>query len=101
MTGQLIQLITAMRPWDWTKNAFLFAALLFSKNLLHVDLLWKTSVAFLLFCMAAGGVYLLNDIWDRDEDKRHPQKRLRPIASGALPVALAKPAAFILFATVL
>lgn len=82
-------LVVATRPREWLKNSFLFAALFFSKNLLNFVLLPKVVLAFGLFCLAASGVYLLNDIRDRHEDRKHPQKRTRPIASGALPVALA------------
>jgi 4-hydroxybenzoate polyprenyltransferase len=92
-------LIISVRPWDWTKNAFVFAPISFSKNLLNPELLTKAFLAFSLFCLTAGGVYLMNDIWDRDKDKKHPQKRMRPIASGALPVALAAPAAVFLLMT--
>jgi 4-hydroxybenzoate polyprenyltransferase len=88
-------LVTSIRPWEWIKNSFLFAALFFSRNLLNGELLAKTLLAFGLFCLAAGGVYLINDIWDRDEDRVHPEKSTRPIASGALPVAVAAPAAFL------
>lgn len=86
----------SVRPWEWIKNVFLFAALFFSKNLLNAELLAKTLLAFGLFCLAAGGVYLINDIWDRDEDRVHPEKSTRPIASGALPVAVAASAAILL-----
>jgi 4-hydroxybenzoate polyprenyltransferase len=86
-------LVISVRPGEWIKNAFLFAALFFSKNLLNGELLAKSSVAFGVYCLAAGGVYLINDIWDRYQDQKHPQKSTRPIASGALPVAVAAPAA--------
>jgi len=82
-------LVVSTRPREWIKNFFLFAALFFSKNLLNLALLPKILLAFGLYCLAAGGVYLLNDIKDRHADQKHPQKRTRPIASGALPVALA------------
>lgn len=82
-------LIVSIRPKEWIKNSFLFAALFFSKNLLNLVLVPQALLAFGLYCLAAGGVYLMNDIQDRDEDKQHPQKRQRPIASGALPVPLA------------
>jgi 4-hydroxybenzoate polyprenyltransferase len=82
-------LVVATRPREWIKNSFLFAALFFSKNLLSFALLSKVVLAFGLYCLAASGVYLLNDIRDRHTDLQHPQKRTRPIASGALPVALA------------
>jgi len=90
-------LITAARPQEWVKNVFLFSALLFSKNVLHPTLLLQTVLAFGLYCLSAGGVYFINDILDRDEDKYHPQKSTRPIASGALPVALAASVALCMF----
>ena len=89
-------LLEATRPREWIKNVFIFAALFFSKNLFNVALLPRACLAFGLYCMVAGGVYLMNDIKDHAADKRHPQKRTRPIASGALPVALAAPAALVL-----
>jgi len=82
-------LLISVRPWDWIKNAFLFSALFFSKNLLNPEFLAKTLLAFGLFCLATGGVYIINDILDRNQDKKHPQKSMRPIASGALPVTQA------------
>src|SRR5262245_17213063 len=94
--SMLSLLLVSTRPREWIKNAFLFAALFFSQNLLNPTLLLRTFLAFGLYCMAAGGVYLMNDIKDRHEDKKHPQKRTRPIASGALPVALAVPATVVL-----
>src|SRR4029077_17178090 len=88
-------LVVSLRPWEWVKNGFLFSALFFSENLLNAELLAKSLLAFGLFCLAAGGAYLINDIWDRYQDEKHPRKRMRPIASGALPVALAAPVAVI------
>jgi 4-hydroxybenzoate polyprenyltransferase len=90
-------LITAARPQEWIKNIFLFAALLFSKNLLNLTLSLKVVVAFGLYCLSAGGVYFINDILDCNEDRHHPQKSTRPIASGALPIALAAPVAVCMF----
>jgi 4-hydroxybenzoate polyprenyltransferase len=88
-------LLISLRPWEWVKNVFLFSALFFSANILNPEMLLKSLFAFGLFCLAAGGVYLVNDIWDRRQDAMHPQKRLRPIASGALPVGLAAPVAVV------
>jgi len=82
-------LALSLRPWEWVKNLFLFAALFFSGNLLNTELLVRSLIAFGLFCCAAGGVYLINDVWDRHQDEKHPQKQMRPIASGALPVSVA------------
>ena len=89
-------LAISLRPWEWVKNVFLFSALFFSANILNPEMLLKSLLAFGLFCLAAGGVYLVNDIWDRTHDQKHPQKRMRPIASGALSVSLAAPVAVIL-----
>jgi 4-hydroxybenzoate polyprenyltransferase len=91
----------SVRPRDWVKNTFLFAALFFSKHLIHLESVTKVLLAFGLFCLVTGGVYLINDIWDRDEDKKHPQKSTRPIASDALPVPLAALFASLLLATAL
>ena len=90
--------VVSTRPGEWIKNAVLFAALFYSKNLLNAELLWKSVMAFVLFCVATSGVYLINDICDRDSDNKHPQKSGRPIASGALPVAVALPVAICLLA---
>lgn len=89
-------LLVSTRPREWIKNVFVFAALFFSKNLFNVALVPRAGLAFGLYCMVAGGVYLMNDIKDRAADRRHPQKRARPIASGALSVAVAAPVAAIL-----
>ena len=88
-------LVTSARPLEWIKNTFIVAAILFSKNMLEPDLLMRTLLAVGIFCLASSAVYLMNDIWDRNEDKKHPKKCLRPIASGNLPVAMAASAALL------
>jgi 4-hydroxybenzoate polyprenyltransferase len=82
-------LLRSMRPRQWTKNVFLFAALAFDRQLLHRVALERTFAGFLLMCLASGTVYLINDIADRSQDRHHPLKRHRPIASGQLPVSVA------------
>jgi 4-hydroxybenzoate polyprenyltransferase len=67
----------------------LFAGLIFSQNLGHPVLLIKTILAFLLFCLLSGAVYLFNDLADIESDRLHPQKKLRPVAGGALPAKTA------------
>jgi 4-hydroxybenzoate polyprenyltransferase len=89
----LLALLQAMRPRQWVKNGFLFAPLVFSKNLFHGDLLLRSAAAFGLFCALASAVYLANDVLDAAEDRQHPVKRLRPVASGRLPAAVALVAA--------
>jgi 4-hydroxybenzoate polyprenyltransferase len=91
--------VVAARPGEWIKNVALLAPLFFSHNLLDRELFTLSLVAFAYFCIASSGVYLINDICDRDGDRKHPQKRNRPIASGALPVGAAVTAAVCLFAT--
>lgn len=77
-------LIISLRPDQWTKNLIVFAALIFAVKLLDPAALALASAAFLIFCMLSGSVYLINDVSDREADRQHPRKRLRPIASGAL-----------------
>ncbi|HNR01288.1 MAG TPA: decaprenyl-phosphate phosphoribosyltransferase [Anaerolineaceae bacterium] len=89
-------LIKAMRPRQWTKNAFIFAALIFDRKLLNLNALTQTILAFILFCLLASSVYLINDILDRENDRVHPIKKNRPIASGKLPVGIALTAGIIL-----
>jgi 4-hydroxybenzoate polyprenyltransferase len=76
-----------MRPRSWiTKNIFVFAALAFSEDSLwtHPDKVLLVAGTFLLFCMAASAIYLINDVADIEQDRAHPQKRYRPLASGRL-----------------
>ncbi len=76
--------LISMRPGQWPKNAFLFAALLFSRNIFHPAQALTSVLAFGIFCLASGTVYILNDLLDMEQDRNHPKKRARPLASGAL-----------------
>jgi 4-hydroxybenzoate polyprenyltransferase len=89
-TGALSLLLDAIRIKHWIKNLFIFAPLIFSENFLNPVLLQKSIIAFLAFSSAASSVYLFNDLFDRENDQRHPAKRLRPIASGRLKIAHAR-----------
>lgn len=82
-------LIESLRPKQWSKNLLLFAGLVFSKSLFQVSLLLKATVGFVLFCLLSGAVYVLNDLLDLEQDKTHPIKSRRPLASGKLSVSLA------------
>lgn len=82
--------LRALRPTQWVKNLFVLAPLLFAQRLTDPESLFRAALAFLAFCCAASGVYLLNDLSDRERDQQHPTKKLRPIASGALSVPAAK-----------
>ena len=97
-----MQLIArSLRPQQWTKNLLVFAGIGFSGRLLDREA-WPPAVAaFLIFCGLSGAVYLINDVLDRTADAQHPIKRLRPVASGALPPAAAIAAAAVLGAACL
>ncbi len=89
----LLALVQSLRPKQWTKNAFLFAAVVFDRKLTQWPAVLRTFEGFVLFCLLSGAVYLLNDIVDREADRQHPRKRHRPIASGRLPLPVAWAAA--------
>ena len=89
-------LLKALRPRQWTKNLVVFAGLAFSGQALDFEIASRAAIAFALFCAASSGVYLFNDLLDRDRDRQHPVKRLRAIASGALPASTAATAAILL-----
>jgi len=78
-----------MRIKQWAKNLLLFAGLIFDRQLTNVASLQATLEGFLYFSLLASGVYMLNDVIDREADQLHPQKKQRPIASGALPIPAA------------
>jgi 4-hydroxybenzoate polyprenyltransferase len=86
----LLGLIRAMRPHQWVKNLFVLAPLIFAKELLVWPLAFKAGAAFALFCLASSTVYILNDLGDVEVDRAHPVKRHRPIASGLLPIGVAR-----------
>ncbi|MHC4742549.1 MAG: decaprenyl-phosphate phosphoribosyltransferase [Planctomycetota bacterium] len=86
-----MRLIRIMRPSHWTKNVFVFAALIFGQRLAGtadeiLAALCGAVGAFICFCLASSAIYIFNDITDRNVDRMHPQKRHRPIASGAVTV---------------
>ena len=91
-------LIKTMRLRQWTKNGFIFFALIFDKQLFNLEPLSRTIAGFFLFCLVSSAVYLLNDITDVQADRNHPEKKFRPIASGQLPVNVAWAAALVLIA---
>ncbi|MEA3459612.1 MAG: decaprenyl-phosphate phosphoribosyltransferase, partial [Chloroflexota bacterium] len=81
---------------QWIKNTFIFTALVFDEKLFRPWLLAKTCAAFVLFCLVSSAVYIINDLADMEEDRRHPGKRLRPLPSGELSPVVAKVAAVLL-----
>lgn len=97
---QPLALLKLMRPKQWIKNCFVFAAIMFSGNLFNIDLFILTLIAFALFSLSASSVYIINDICDRNKDRAHPKKCNRPIASGAVSIPQAVILLIILIAAV-
>jgi 4-hydroxybenzoate polyprenyltransferase len=93
-----LNLLHSLRPRQWTKNLFVFGALVFAQRLGDRASVIKAIVAFFVFCALSGAVYLINDVLDREQDRRHPLKAKRAIASGALDVNVAVVAAIVLAA---
>jgi 4-hydroxybenzoate polyprenyltransferase len=88
-------LIRLMRPHQWLKNGFVFVGLLFGHAWADAALVTQALSAFAAFCLLSSAVYVVNDLADRAQDRLHPEKRHRPLASGAVgvPAALALAAA--------
>ncbi len=86
---QLLILWRAIRPLHWIKNVFVFAPLLFARQLTEVSALRDSFWAFAVFCLAASGIYLMNDVWDREVDRHHPSKSMRPITMGSMSTSAA------------
>lgn len=83
------EIIKLIRVKQWYKNALIFIAILFSGNFLDFNLLLLTIVGFFLLSITSSANYIINDIIDKDKDKKHPEKKNRPIASGAISVPFA------------
>ena len=86
LAGAMVQ---ALRPRQWSKNVLLFPALLFSYRFEELAGWAESLLAFSAFCFLSSAGYLVNDIRDREADRLHPTKRLRPVASGVLPLPMA------------
>ena len=91
-----LDLVRSLRPAQWTKNLVVFAGLIFGMKLTDPAAIGSALAAFVVFCILSGVVYLVNDLADRETDRQHPLKAQRPIASGALPVAVAGVSAMVL-----
>jgi len=82
--AQIRLLWRTMRPKQWHKNIFIWAALIFDVKLFQAQPFLRTLLAFGLFCLISSAVYIVNDLVDVEKDRQHPSKRNRPLASGAL-----------------
>lgn len=77
-------MLRLLRPRQWTKNLLVLAALVFARELFVADAVVLASLGFAAFCLASSSVYIINDLLDAERDRLHPEKRNRPIASGAV-----------------
>ena len=87
----VILFVRSMRIHQWVKNVFIFAPMVFSLHKAQVDFITikNNLLAFLLFSLAAGCIYVFNDCFDKKKDQLHPDKKKRPIASGDLSIGTA------------
>jgi len=81
--------VSSLRMHQWIKNSLLFAAIVFAGEITDLPKLATAIAGFAVFCLLSSGVYLFNDIADRNNDRQHPLKRHRPLASGQLSPAIA------------
>lgn len=84
-----VAILKEMRIRQWLKNTFIFIPLVFDRQLFIPESFIRTLIGFFVFCFLSSTVYIINDIFDAEADRVHPKKRLRPIASGILPVKVA------------
>jgi 4-hydroxybenzoate polyprenyltransferase len=100
-TATIKDFVEALRPWDWTKNGFVFSALIFSRSATNGRATLAVTLSAIVFCLASGAGYLFNDVLDAEEDRQHPTKRSRPVASGRLTSSDAMAVAIVLDAAAL
>jgi 4-hydroxybenzoate polyprenyltransferase len=93
---RLRALFKTMRPRQWIKNTLIFIPLVFDEQLTNLPAFLMTLAGFVLLCLIASVVYILNDLNDLEADRLHPEKRKRPLASGELPTSLAMAAAILI-----
>jgi 4-hydroxybenzoate polyprenyltransferase len=90
------ELLRLMRPYQWVKNAFVFTGLLFGHAWHDANLVSQVMITFAAFCLVSSAIYTLNDIVDLEQDRQHPKKCKRPLASGQVPINAAAVLAVIL-----
>jgi len=88
-TTLISNLLKLLRPTHYIKNLFVLLPLFFSAQITNSLLLWNAILAFISFCIIASSVYVFNDIYDVEDDRIHPEKKTRPIASGAISIPMA------------
>lgn len=94
--NKLFELLRLMRPYQWLKNSFVFTGLLFGHAWDEASLVTQVVITFVAFCLVSSAVYVGNDIVDVEQDRRHPKKCRRPLASGQVPISAAAGLALLL-----
>ncbi len=94
--NQFTALLKTMRPKQWVKNGFIFAALVFDVKFFDLTYLWHSILGFLLFSLVSGVVYTMNDLVDIEKDRAHPKKRHRPLPAGDLSPRVAQVAVVVI-----
>ena len=95
-TNPLLPLLRTMRPRQWSKNIFVFAALVFDAQMTNLVAVGQTVATFALLCLMSSAVYVMNDLGDIENDRQHPVKRHRPLPAGELSPTVAKMAVWLL-----
>jgi 4-hydroxybenzoate polyprenyltransferase len=98
LADSAVAALLLMRPRQWVKNVFVLAPLFFTPAAMSAATMGVVILVFVAFCCVSSGVYCLNDVRDRESDRIHPSKRLRPVASGRIPVVVAVVLAVVLIA---
>lgn len=86
----MLKYLKLLRVEQWVKNTFIFVPLFFSGNIFNKELLMMSIFAFVVFSLVASSIYIINDYMDIEADKKHPKKKHRPLASGAISKGMAK-----------
>lgn len=86
MRRRIRNYLLLLRPVQWNKNLILLAGVIFSRNVFKIDLLLRSIEALGIFCLLSGTVYAINDIADLEQDRKHPEKQKRPLASGEISI---------------
>ncbi len=94
--NNILTLLVTLRPSHWIKNTFVYAPLVFSGRFTQVPVCIRSTLAFVCFCLFSSAAYIINDLFDRNEDRQHPVKKDRPIAAGIINPLIATVAGIIL-----
>lgn len=97
MRNKVKAFVQLLRPHQWIKNAFVFTGLIFAHAWNQPSLIYAVTIAAIAFCLMSSGIYIINDIIDRESDRKHPSKKHRPLASGVLTINATLPIAMLLF----